>query len=184
MEIEIIKKLQSIGGAELDLACKIVSYLASYLGFIFWIVIFFVFYKKKFAVNFGITYGVSVGINYLIKTIVARPRPYVVDSAIINKLSAIGYAFPSGHTLSASVICSFLLFWIIKKCDNKVLKVFLCGFVVVFLLAVIFSRMYLGQHYLSDTIGGLLLGVCFSLIGILTYLRTEQKMPIDKKWQL
>ena len=174
MEIEIIKKLQSIGNVQLDLICKIVSYLSSYIGFIFWIVIFFVFYKKKFAINFGITYGVSVGINYLIKLIVARPRPYVVDPTIMNKLSAIGNSFPSGHTLSASIICSFLLFWIIKKCKNKTLKAFLCGIVVLFILAVIFSRMYLGQHYLSDTIGGLLLGVCFSLIGIFTYLKSEK----------
>ena len=169
MELEIIKAIQNIGNHGLDIFCKSISYLASYLGFFFWLVIIFIFFKKSFACVFGVTYGISVGLNYIIKAVVNRPRPYVVDTSIINKLQAVGQSFPSGHTLSATIICVFLSYWINEKVKNKWLKVFLNLILVVFVFSVIFARMYLGQHYLSDTIAGLVLGLCYSYIGIIAY---------------
>lgn len=175
MELEIIKAIQSIGSDALDIVCKAISYLASYLGFFFWLIIVFIFFKKSFALCFGVTYGVSVGLNYAIKAIVNRPRPYMVDANIINKLNAVGQSFPSGHTLSATIICFFLSYWINAKVKNKYLKYTLISLLVVFLIAVIFSRMYLGQHYLTDTIAGLVLGACYSIIGLLAYKKYEDK---------
>ena len=142
MELEIIKAIQSIGNNGLDIFCKSISYLASYLGFFFWLVIIFVFFKKSFACVFGVTYGISVGLNYIIKAVVNRPRPYVIDATIINKLQAVGQSFPSGHTLSATIICVFLSYWINEKVKNKLLKIILNLVLVVFVISVIFSRMY------------------------------------------
>lgn len=167
MEIEIIKALQSVGGEALDIFCKIISHLSSYIGFIFWLVILFIFYKKIFAVGFGITYGIGVGFNYLLKHLINRPRPYVADAEIINKMQAMGQSFPSGHALSATMICCFLVYWIVDRVKNKWLKVGLISLLCVFLLLVIFSRMYLGQHYLSDTIAGVAFGLIYSAIALI-----------------
>lgn len=182
MELEIIKALQSIGNDALDIVCKSISYLASYLGFFFWLVVIFIFFKKSYAACFGVTYGISVGFNYAIKAIVNRPRPYVVDTSIINKLNAVGQSFPSGHTLSATIICFFLSYWINEKVQSKWLKYSLITLLVLFLLSVIFSRMYLGQHYLTDTIAGLVLGACYSIIGLFAYKKYKnRKKNNDKK---
>lgn len=181
MELEIIKALQSIGNDALDILCKSISYLASYLGFFFWLIVVFLFFKKSFALCFGVTYGLSVGFNYAIKAIVNRPRPYVVDTSIINKLNAVGQSFPSGHTLSATIICFFLAYWINDKVKNKWFKYSLISLLALFLLSVMFSRMYLGQHYLTDTIAGLVLGACYSIIGIFAYKKYEKKIKERKE---
>ena len=166
MELDIIKAIQSLGSDALDIFCKVISHLSSYIGFFFLLIIFFVFYKKRFALTFGITYGISVAFNYLLKFLVGRQRPYVVDSSIINKMSAVGQSFPSGHTLSATIMCCFLGYWIFDKVKNRWAKAALISLLVVFLLAVIFSRMYLGQHYLTDTVAGLILGIIYSCIAL------------------
>lgn len=181
MEIEIIKTLQSVSSPALDVFCKVISYLGSYLGFIFILIVLFVFYKKSFAISFGITYGISVGINYLIKHLVARPRPYMVDSTIVNKLSAVGLSFPSGHTLSATIICFFLAVWIFDKVKTKWLKALLLSLCIIFIALVMFSRMYLGQHYLTDTVGGFAFGVIYSLVGYFTYTRIKRRLKNDKQ---
>ena len=176
MEIEIIKAIQNIGSEALDVFCKVISHLSSYIGFIFWLIILFVFYKKKFALTFGTTYGIGVAFNYLLKLIINRPRPYAVDSMVINKMQAVGQSFPSGHALSASIIGCFLVVWIIDKVKNKWLKAGLISLIAIFLLLVAFSRMYLGQHYLSDTIAGIVLGIVYSCIAffVLKKKRKEQ----------
>lgn len=166
MELEIIKTLQANGSETLDVFCKVFSYLSSYVGFLFLFVAFLMFKSKKFALNLGITYGISVACNYALKAIIARPRPYVVDTTIINKLEAVGNSFPSGHSLSGTIISCYLIYLILKKCKNKFVKTILISLVVIFLAFVLFSRMYLGQHYLSDTIAGVILGLIFSIIGI------------------
>ncbi len=171
MEIEIIKSLQLVGNETLDFFCKFFSYLFSFYGFIACLAIFFFFVNKKFAINFSICYLISVCFNYLLKAIIARPRPYVVDSQIINKLSAVGNSFPSGHTLSGTIICAYLIFLIFKHVKNKLLKSFLIASLILCLAFLIFSRMYLGQHYLSDTIAGLVLGVFASFIGLFIYIK-------------
>ena len=115
MEIEIIKNLQMIGNEVLDFFCKFFSHLFSFYGFIVLVIIFFLLLNKKFALNFGICYLISVALNYVLKTIIARPRPYLVDGAVLNKLPALGNSFPSGHTVSATVICVYLAFLVLKS---------------------------------------------------------------------
>lgn len=65
-------------------------------------------------------------------------------------------SFPSGHTMSsfaaATVLCA-CNFW-------------LGAFAVVLACCISFSRMYLYVHYLSDVLGGILLGIPSGLLGL------------------
>ena len=79
-------------------------------------------------------------------------------------MQAIGQSFPSGHSVSAAIICCFLGCWIINKVKNKWLRGLLISLLALFIILVVFSRMYLGQHYLSDTIAGIVLGTGYSII--------------------
>ncbi|MBO4412941.1 MAG: phosphatase PAP2 family protein, partial [Clostridia bacterium] len=152
-----------------DVFCKIISFISSYIGFLFCLILIFIFFNKIFALYFGATYGIAVAFNFLLKHLINRPRPYVVDPAIINKFPAAGQAFPSGHTLSAGIIAAFLIFVILKTVKNKKLKVFLICLCNVFVLFVIFARIYLGQHYLSDTMAGLAFAGIYSAVGLYIY---------------
>ena len=47
----------------------------------------------------------------------ARPRPYVANEQIINKLSTVGYSFPSGHSVSTMfmVLMFITLFYTLRN---------------------------------------------------------------------
>jgi membrane-associated phospholipid phosphatase len=176
MELDIIKSLQHSGSAFFDGFCEVISYFAGYFGFILVFLIIFTFINKKFSIFFGLTYGISVACNYILKAMVDRPRPYEVDSTIVNKLPAVGASFPSGHALSSTIIICFLLFIIWFAFKNKTVKIVLSCLLFGLLILVIISRMYLGQHFLIDTIAGVFLGLIFSFIGIGSYIRNISKM--------
>ena len=104
----------------------------------------------------GITMIVALGVNYLlgeviIKKTVGRGRPSNLideDEMKINKPK--DNSFPSGHT--ASSFCAFTVtLW------NCPVYFWLPALLIACLIS--FSRLYLRVHYLSDVIGGILLGL-------------------------
>lgn len=108
--------------------------------------------------------------NLILKNIIARTRPYeVVDglSRIIGKQS--DYSFPSGHS-GASFAVAVPIF---KECPYKIGIPFL---ILAFLIAL--SRLYVGVHYPTDVIAGILLGTLFGILACYVY---HKKTGAQKK---
>ncbi|MEV6109195.1 phosphatase PAP2 family protein [Streptomyces sp. NPDC051940] len=81
-----------------------------------------------------------------------RPRwPDPVDSAQYA-------AFPSGHAMSAVVTCGLLLWLLHQYGPPRRLWTAACSLAAVSVLGVGLTRLYLGVHWLSDVVGGWLLG--------------------------
>lgn len=181
MEEKIIIWLQSHQSKLLDVLMQAESYIASWIGALCLFIIIILFVNKKFGLYFGLGFLTTLGVNYIIKEIVSRPRPYVVNSDIINKLTTIGKSFPSGHSVSVMfmVLTIFYLFhWLYKQGKFKlyrkkwfVVLTYVLG--ILFIFATAISRMYLGQHYLSDILAGLFLG---ALGFIVTWLLMRKKL--------
>ena len=77
-----------------------------------------------------------------------------------------GYSFPSGHSATAMLLYGLLAYWFIRG-HHRVRNRTLTGSVALLLiLAVGFSRIYLGVHFLSDVLGGYLLGIGWLIVGI------------------
>lgn len=81
-------------------------------------------------------------LNQLLKAVFLIPRPWVIDPefTIVEtaRAGATGYSFPSGHTQSAACVLGMLALWVRDRVFTA-----LC---VLGILAVAFSRMYLGVH--------------------------------------
>lgn len=164
MEIEIVKLVQK-------LSCNFCDYLfyalTSFGEEIFFFAVFLILWwcvSKNSAVKLMFVYFVSVGINSLVKFLVNRPRPYMASSEVINKLPANGSSFPSGHSQSFACVSGFVYFNNLSKSDIKNKKFYLLGFILFGLFGVGLSRLYLGQHYLSDVLVGLLFGYIISYL--------------------
>ena len=100
--------------------------------------------------------------NVLIKNLVARTRPFDVNTAVqLLVAKPRDYSFPSGHTAAsfASVTALYL------AGEKKMWK---AALVLAVLIAL--SRLYLYVHYPTDIIGGVVFG---SLSGYLGYKIVE-----------
>jgi undecaprenyl-diphosphatase len=76
-----------------------------------------------------------------------------------SAVTTTGYSFPSGHTMAATLLYGFLALFAIShlRSGNWRLLVFITATSLV--VAVGFSRIYLGAHYLSDVLGALTAGL-------------------------
>lgn len=143
---EVMGFASGFGNENLDLAAEVLSHLALFVVVLF-ICSYLLWDKKKITYLWG-GVGFSYVISLVLKFFVQRIRP------IESELSS--FSFPSSH---ATVY--FFIFAFMTSHSEKYKWVFL-----VLAVLVSISRVYLGLHYLSDVIGGGLLG-----IGLYYFLR-------------
>lgn len=111
--------------------------------------------------------------NQTLKNIFCVSRPFHRDSRIQPYTSAIGYSFPSGHTMLGTAIYSSAAIWQ-KKCKWFV---GVCAFMILFTA---FGRNWVGVHTPQDVIVGILvsLAVVFGQYRMLLWLEKQPKKDI------
>ena len=102
------------------------------------------------AAYFLVAVAVSAGLVQLIKNIVDRPRP---EAMLVT--SDFG-SFPSGHSANAATVATALGIIIWRT------WVLIVG--ALYVLLMMLSRNYLGAHWLTDTVGGLVLGAAIAVV--------------------
>jgi membrane-associated phospholipid phosphatase len=97
----------------------------------------------------------SAVLNSLIKTLIARPRPSTDLVTVVSNLDS--RSFPSGHVTFYVCYFGFLFFvaYALLPRDALVRRIALVVLALPILLVGL-SRVYLGAHWPSDTIGGYL----------------------------
>lgn len=108
-----------------------------------------------------VTAGTSLLVN-VVKVLIARPRPTLAEVVA----TAAGYAFPSGHSGQAAAAYGVLAYLISRRLPPRRRPVVWAAATVIVLL-VGFSRVYLGVHWLTDVVGGYLVGTVW-LASVLT----------------
>lgn len=111
---------------------------------------------RKLALFLAVTCIGGGLVDTLVKLAVGRPRP-TVDQPIIE---AFNYSFPSGHAMQA-VVCYGALALVFLPLVGRRGRVWLLGATAVLALAIGASRLALGVHYVSDVLGGYVLGAAW-----------------------
>jgi undecaprenyl-diphosphatase len=114
--------------------------------------------RPRLAVFVAVTALGSSLLNGLIKTTVHRARPHFADPVA----TAVGKSFPSGHTQAATVGFGLLVLVFLPYLPARTRPWAWVGAALMVAL-VGFSRIALGVHYLTDVVGGLLVGSAWLL---------------------
>jgi membrane-associated phospholipid phosphatase len=73
------------------------------------------------------------------------------------------YSYPSGHLTRTVFISTIFFFIILTKVKDPLIKFSLLSALIGFCLIMFISRIYLGEHWFSDVVGGTLLGLSSGL---------------------
>jgi membrane-associated phospholipid phosphatase len=157
VDLKLLNKINGPVNAQTDKTWNTISDLNAPVCIITPVTIFLVgqFRKDKVFVNKSYEVASSVLIaevfTFSLKNIISRDRPYVTyPNEIFQKTEADGHSFPSGHTstafaLATSMTLNFPEWYIIVP-------------FYAYASAIAYSRMYLGVHYPSDVLGGIIVG--------------------------
>ncbi|HKE90101.1 MAG TPA: phosphatase PAP2 family protein [Gemmatimonadales bacterium] len=92
-------------------------------------------------------------LDEVLKLLFQHPRPTMAIIAIPDS-----YSFPSGHAVAASALYTTLALIAAQSERRRRPRRIIVWAGVLVPIVVAWSRVYLGVHYLSDVVGGLLLG--------------------------
>lgn len=105
----------------------------------------------------------STLLNQVLKFAIQRPRPDVA----LRLVEIGGFSFPSGHSMAAMAFFGLFIWVACRYVSHPVARRLLIAALGAMIVAVGFSRVYLGVHYASDVVGGF----CASLIWLAAYTK-------------
>ncbi|MCX6792594.1 MAG: phosphatase PAP2 family protein [Candidatus Falkowbacteria bacterium] len=118
--------------------------------------------RRSYFIGLWITIAGTFLSGSLIKFIIARPRPaptFFFENS---------YAFPSLHSAMAIALLLYLTYYAVRVYPRLSRNISLVLIAVFFTLAIGFSRIYLGVHYLSDVLGGYMVGGFWFVVAIVS----------------
>lgn len=108
---------------------------------------------RAFTLLAATTFG-TVGLELLFKGLLGRVRPEYTHGAHFD-------SFPSGHTLAATILAGTLLVTYLPSCRHSWQRVLLWVGAAGWPVLMGTTRVYLGRHFFTDVVGGLLLGIAW-----------------------
>ncbi len=131
--------------------------------------LFCIFFKKKYIIAVVAGVVISTLLAQLLKRVVfpeeLRPITYLSENFPVHIVDGVkmmrNYSFPSGHTTAAFTMALLLAHIINKKTWSIILP----------LLALLagYSRVYLAQHFLTDVLAGICIGMLSALLSLMIY---------------
>ena len=158
--LSVLHEFALLTNGNLNWLFKFISLFAEKGIFLILLSIFLMLFKKtrKFGIcMFGAIGAGAILTNFILKDMVARPRPYM--SGILEykdwwqyagMVTESDFSFPSGHTTAITAAMMSLVFM------AKTKKKYWC---ILFIFLMGISRNYLMVHYPTDVIGGMISGL-------------------------
>lgn len=159
---------------------KVITHLGD--GGIIWILLCIALLIPKKTRRIGLVAAIALAFSFcvndlIIKHLVNRVRPYDAIQGLVRLIGPeSSTSFPSGHSSAAFSTTTGILLASHKKWPvwPKLLIVF-------FACVIAFSRIYVGVHYPSDVIMGMVVAISCSLIAYLVFCKVELNLKKRKQ---
>lgn len=180
----ITNKLQTNIARFFDLPFSVFSLLGSAeFTSLVWVVIFiFILIKKYWRTTiFLFLFFASILVEFIGKLFVYHPGPDptlsrgVFHLALPSSTVHTDYSYPSGHMLRTSFLVAFMIGFLGFRSSGRRRLIGQTVLVVLLVLMAV-SRIYLGEHWTTDVVGGLLLGLSLGIFTVVTIpIKTPKK---------
>ena len=148
----------------LDRLALLITWFGSSLGVtVIGSVLVIVLLLMKRYVDLGTLAAVLIGATVLVltfKLLFQEVRPHVFQPLV----PLTDFSFPSGHSLTSFSLWGFFAWWIVSFDPRQIWRWFLGALGLVIAVLVALSRLYLGVHWPTDVLAGMLLG--FSWVSV------------------
>ncbi len=179
IDLAFTRFIQSFRNPTLDLFMKMVG-LPGYwpqtviLNAIFVVILYFC--RMKWAALSILVVGSFTGLSgTLLRYTIDRPRPSPELVWVAQKIENGHFSFPSGHVVGFTAILGFMIFLGLTQLRPSWHRNLILALYAFYIALVGVSRIYVGEHWLTDVLGGYLYGsICLVLI-ILFYRWIEQR---------
>ncbi len=100
----------------------------------------------------------NIILNGALKLVYHRARPTVFEWQTV----AVSSSFPSGHAMSATVVYGTVAYLLVRLQKHTWAKAMTLSGAVILILLICLTRLYLGVHYPSDVLGGIIVGLAWA----------------------
>jgi membrane-associated phospholipid phosphatase len=118
--------------------------------------------RRRDAVLIVLVFAGAQLLTWILKATFERPRPSFDDPVT----TAGWFSFPSGHALSSVAVYGALAYLLAGALRSQRARVTGLAGVALLVVAVGFSRLYVGVHYLTDVLAGYSAGLAWLLFAI------------------
>ncbi len=133
---------------------------------------YFLFIRKHrwYAVKIPVIAVTNTIVLFSLKALFQRPRPLY---PLLHP--AMGYSFPSGHSMSGCCFYLLLLYIVWQQPVPSLVKWLAAVFFPALIICIGLSRIYLHVHYASDVLAGFSMGLVWLIFSLWILNRVEKK---------
>ncbi|MDB5132477.1 MAG: undecaprenyl pyrophosphate phosphatase [Mucilaginibacter sp.] len=177
IDLAFSQEVQEFQNPFLDSLMKLVSWFGNSPGSSVTVLsgaLLFLIFKYRKEALFMLLTAASALVSTLIKILVNRPRPSEPLVRVVQKANQ--QSFPSGHVMFYIVYFGFLTVLMYHlKTIPKAVRIIVAAISVLLIFTVPYSRIYLGDHWFTDVLGGFLMGMLLLYLLSYFYFRKPAK---------
>lgn len=127
---------------------------------------------RAVALAFAVTIGVNAALVYALKSLIGRPRPWLLlpDVHPLVFAGPSDFSFPSGHAAGSFCYATFLSMVLLRTWTGPS-RYFASALLLVLATGVALSRIALGVHFPGDVAAGAVIGATIGALGAELFLR-------------